>query len=136
MPSQYPDIPSLKQRNSLYFQTKYGTKINLATGSEDDSPSHYDLSYENTTDYLMVAGPYPHGYFLKFQNVTSWKTSPIGLKTIEVLETLGYELNPNPSRAKSLLGFYEKMRPFNKQNGDEKYTKYFKPVEMNENNSV
>ncbi|KAJ9052156.1 hypothetical protein DSO57_1037060 [Entomophthora muscae] len=121
MPSQYPDIPSLKQRNSLYFQTKYGTKINLATGSEDDSPSHYDLSYENTTDFIMPAGPYPYLYYLQFQNVTSWKTSPIGPKTIEILETLGYKRNPNPSRAKSLLGFYEKMRPFNKKKGDEKY---------------
>ncbi|KAJ9070775.1 hypothetical protein DSO57_1004025 [Entomophthora muscae] len=84
----------------------------------------------------MSIEPRPHEYFLVFRNIASWKTSPIGPMTIEILETLGCKRNPNPSRAKSLLGFYEKMRPFNKKKGDEKYLKYFKPVEMNKNGSV
>ncbi|KAJ9082587.1 hypothetical protein DSO57_1002962 [Entomophthora muscae] len=114
------NIPSIEQRNSIYFQTKYGTKVNLATDPKIFSASHYDRSYKNTTDFNMIDVANQYNHTLKFQNITSWKTSPIGPKTIEIFETLGYKRNPNPSRAKSLISFIEKMGSFNKNEGGEK----------------
>ncbi|KAJ9052522.1 hypothetical protein DSO57_1033295 [Entomophthora muscae] len=41
---------------------------------------------------------------------SEWPTSPFGPLTLEILETMGYQLNPKPLYEDSLLGLKEKMK--------------------------
>ncbi|KAJ9054509.1 hypothetical protein DSO57_1013809 [Entomophthora muscae] len=105
----------LKTRNSVYFKTKYNKKVNISTDDESNTVAffHIDKDYRNTPDFLMSACTLGYGYFVAYRNLSDWKTSPLGLATIEILETLGYQRNRYASRLKSQIGFYEKMRRFN-----------------------
>ncbi|KAJ9078014.1 hypothetical protein DSO57_1011061 [Entomophthora muscae] len=62
--------------------------------------------YKRTLETLMTADAgHPEGVH-KLKD-DKWLTSPFGPLTLEVLATLGYQLNPNPLYENSLQGLNE-----------------------------
>ncbi|KAJ9086331.1 hypothetical protein DSO57_1005038 [Entomophthora muscae] len=95
----------------LYFKTFSGKKIILRTNGKykpGTSISHFDKRYEGTKETLMTEDEslYYGVHDLEFDG---WRTSPFGPLTLEVLGTMGYQLNRNPLFENSLLGLKQKI---------------------------
>ncbi|KAJ9051519.1 hypothetical protein DSO57_1003870 [Entomophthora muscae] len=101
-------------KNQLYFRTLTNQKVPLVPSSffSFKPPSHLDEStYANTKDESMVAGSFSGtGLHELFNRDERWTTSPFGPAALEILATLGYKLNPNPSYEDSLQSFYAQYR--------------------------
>ncbi|KAI0243994.1 hypothetical protein L0F63_004271, partial [Massospora cicadina] len=113
----------LDGQNSTFFKTWKGTKVYVETNLPPPSLSllsHVDkLTYMFSKDYIMVHASIPYGYFLRDNSLDDdWVTAPIGEHTLEMLETLGYERNPNPMQERSQHALYQQMRSFNYKAGD------------------
>ncbi|KAJ9073857.1 hypothetical protein DSO57_1012187 [Entomophthora muscae] len=95
----------------FYFKTSTNDHIYLDTSPPfipGASLSHLDDMHKEDEEALMTKSRFKntgaHDVDLK-----GWKTSPFGPKTLRIMETFGYTLNPNPHRKKSLLGFKDDM---------------------------
>ncbi|KAJ9083021.1 hypothetical protein DSO57_1038897 [Entomophthora muscae] len=99
----------LTTHEGLYFKTSQGnfylnTKSTFDRGS---TMTHVDDRYNEGKDYLMTshANEIDGTSDLK---ANDWPTAPLGPLTLEVMQAMGYKLNPKPSLKKSLPGFYPK----------------------------
>ncbi|KAJ9075677.1 hypothetical protein DSO57_1033662 [Entomophthora muscae] len=93
-------------RGELYFKTLYGNKVFLRTDEEYNpgaSLAHLDNLYKGTRETLMTADA-GHSEGVHELKDDKWLTSPFGPLTLEVLATLGYQINPKPLYENSLQG--------------------------------
>ncbi|KAJ9061157.1 hypothetical protein DSO57_1023286 [Entomophthora muscae] len=96
----------------LHFKTIHGNNVLLYTGwsyNPGASISHLDASYIGTQEMLMTSSGH-HRTGVHNAESNCWNTSPFGPLTLEIMETLGYKLNPNPSFENSLHGFKSKKK--------------------------
>ncbi|KAJ9086328.1 hypothetical protein DSO57_1005035 [Entomophthora muscae] len=95
----------------LYFKTKTGKKVLLETNGEYEpgrSISHLDKNYDGSQETLMIEDGIPSKGVHDLE-LYGWLTSPFGPLTLEVLATMGYQLNPKPLYENSLHGLKEKI---------------------------
>ncbi|KAJ9065041.1 hypothetical protein DSO57_1024018 [Entomophthora muscae] len=95
----------------FYFKTSTGDHIYLDTNPPfvpGASLSHIDDMYKDGEEALMTKAE-PKHTGVHDVDFKGWKTSPFGPKTLRIMETLGYTLNPKPHRKKSLLGFKDNV---------------------------
>ncbi|KAJ9070217.1 hypothetical protein DSO57_1010702 [Entomophthora muscae] len=99
------------KRGRLYFKTLKGNEVLLDTNGKYNSGksiSHLDLANKATREALMVKNT---GLAKGIHNMEfdGWLTSPFGPLTLEILETMGYQLNPKPLYENSLLGLKKQI---------------------------
>ncbi|KAJ9056062.1 hypothetical protein DSO57_1036918 [Entomophthora muscae] len=114
--------------NGLYFQTWNKKKVYLETGLpflSDVSIAHISSKYNTTTDRLITRRSM-NGQGIHDISKKGWKTSPFGKRTLQILKTMGYKLNPSPKYEKSLAYFNDKKK--NSTNYDDP------PADKNTNN--
>ncbi|KAJ9061279.1 hypothetical protein DSO57_1022193 [Entomophthora muscae] len=92
--------------HSTYFKTSKGTKVYLETtpdlGMYSGSFIHTETtSYTATKEHLMTFRSIEHGSFLGKDAPEEWLTAPLGATLVEILGTLGYDVNKNPKRERS-----------------------------------
>ncbi|KAJ9086928.1 hypothetical protein DSO57_1038489 [Entomophthora muscae] len=96
--------------NHDYFNASNNIKVYLKTSSvfSSMSLSHIDSStYKNTRDETMMAKSGSGvGLHDLFHDDAKWLTSPFGPKTLAILATLGYRINPNPDYERSMESHY------------------------------
>lgn len=94
----------------VHFRTRSGSQL-VVSNELEDSPGfgHVNMTYKGTEDSVMIPFILQHTDFDWNLKVPGWKTAPLGKLTIQVLETLGYTPNPQPSCARSILAVYERM---------------------------
>ncbi|KAJ9090022.1 hypothetical protein DSO57_1006724 [Entomophthora muscae] len=96
--------------NHDYFNASNNIKVYLKTSSvfSSMSLSHIDSStYKNTRDETMMAKSGSGvGLLDLFHDDAKWLTSPFGPKTLAILSTLGYRINPNPDYERSMESHY------------------------------
>ncbi|KAJ9069250.1 hypothetical protein DSO57_1020337 [Entomophthora muscae] len=100
------------KRGKLYFKTLKGNEVLLDTKGEftpGKSISHLDLGYKLTREELMIKNT-GFGKGIHNMEFDRWLTSPFGPLTLEILETIGYQLNPKPLYDKSLLGLKKQIK--------------------------
>ncbi|KAJ9053874.1 hypothetical protein DSO57_1020182 [Entomophthora muscae] len=99
-------------KGGLYFKTLNGNKVILDTDGEYDfysSVFHLDQMYNETREALMTKD-LRLAKGIHNMEADGWLTSPFGPLTLEILETMGYQLNPKPIYEDSLIGLKEKMK--------------------------
>lgn len=110
---RFNDLPYLvATKGSVYFNTTRGTRVPLNTALTSDSAygvfSHIDATGSSYRNDLMA--PVEQEYGRHFAVSAGWKTSPIGDTVLEMLETLGYTRNPNPSWNRSQNALFQAMK--------------------------
>ncbi|KAJ9078998.1 hypothetical protein DSO57_1001221 [Entomophthora muscae] len=109
-----PHYKIFKELSSIfthaYFNASSNIKVYLKTPSifSSMSLSHIDSStYKNTRDETMMAKSGSGvGLHDLFHDDAKWLTSPFGPKTLAILATLGYRINPSPDYERSMESHY------------------------------
>ncbi|KAJ9068475.1 hypothetical protein DSO57_1028312 [Entomophthora muscae] len=106
----------VQEEQGLYFRTKDGTHVYLETGipfKAGTSIAHISSKYNITTDRLITRRSM-NGQGIHDITREGWKTSPFGQRTLKILETMGYPLNPNPKYENSLSYFNHVKKNINR----------------------
>lgn len=109
----------LNSTRAIFFNTTRGSSVFVENGLPQDKLvsffSHLsEATYRRRPDDLMVYSAGHYGAIPTKLNLGAWPTAPFGNLTLELLETLGYTRNPEPSQDRSQLEFIKQMFARNK----------------------